>query len=125
MCAFKSYITPGANIGENPLVGIPSQPAHAKLCTGKGPRNPGRVNHKELERVGKKFQDIGISNKVFEILLKYTMRNNEVCFHLYKRIFLFLEIFERGQCPLFWGWIKYGPARNQRPRLESPSCNHC
>lgn len=125
MCAVKSYITPGANIGEDPFVGIPSQAAHAKLCTGKRPRNPGRVSHKELERIGRKFQDSGISNKVFEIPLKYTMRNNKVCFHLYKRIFLFLEIFKRGQWPLFWGLIKYGPARNQRPGLESPSCNHC
>lgn len=49
-CAFKSYITPGANTGEDPLVGIPSQPAHAKLFTGKRPRNARRLSHKVLEK---------------------------------------------------------------------------
>jgi len=48
---------------------------------GKRQRHPWRGSHKELEKVPRKVKEIGISNTIFEILLKYTMRNSKLSCH--------------------------------------------
>ena len=55
---------------------------------GKRQRNPPRVSHEDLEKVLRKFKEVGILNKIFETLLKDIMRNNKKYFLVYmKRIF--------------------------------------